>query len=103
MLKFAAVVAVAMGLATQIPVLAADAPAATNPAPVAKVGNTKCPVSGEEMMGKGCQVVFEGKEYNLCCKDCKADWDKDPAKYVKILEKDPAKYGVPAAKPDEKK
>lgn len=58
-------------------------------APVAiEVGNTKCPVSGQEV-GKADEVVkheYKGKIYNLCCLMCKKDFAADPEKFVKIAE-----------------
>jgi hypothetical protein len=72
------------------------APAATSTAPaVVKVGNTKCIVSGEDKMGEGSTITYNGKEYNLCCPMCKKDFNKDPEKYVKALEANPDKFGVP--------
>lgn len=103
MLKFAAILTLALGLGMQLPAMAADSPPATTTAPVVKVGNTKCVVTGEDLMGKGATITFEGKEYNLCCKDCVGDFKADPAKFVKAFDKDPAKFGVPAAKGEEKK
>jgi len=49
---------------------------------------TTCPVSGEKLGGMGKAYVFDykGQEVKLCCKDCKADFDKDPAKYIKKIE-----------------
>jgi len=58
---------------------------------------TTCPVSGEKLgadMGKPLVFEYKGREVKLCCKDCKADFDKDPAKYMKKIEaadKAPAK------------
>jgi YHS domain-containing protein len=55
---------------------------------------TTCPVSGEKLGDMGKPVVFEykGQEVKLCCKGCKPDFDKDPAKYMKkIREADKAK------------
>jgi YHS domain-containing protein len=59
---------------------------------VVDIGNTKCIVSADEVSNT--TVEYEGKLYHLCCSDCLADFKKDPAKYVKALEADPAKYGV---------
>ena len=50
---------------------------------------TTCPVSGEKLgadMGKPLVFEYKGREVKLCCKDCKADFDKDPAKYMKKIE-----------------
>ena len=47
-----------------------------------------CPVSGEKLggdMDKPFVFVYKGQEVKLCCKDCKKDFDKDPAKYMKLI------------------
>ena len=36
--------------------------------------------------GKPYTFVHEGQEIKLCCKDCLADFKKEPAKYLKKLE-----------------
>jgi hypothetical protein len=47
-----------------------------------------CVVSDEELgsMGKPVVFVYKGQEIKLCCKSCRKDFDKDPAKYLKKLE-----------------
>ena len=54
---------------------------------------TTCPVSGDKLgeMGKPYVFKHEGREVQLCCKDCLKDFKKDPAKYIKKLEKAEAK------------
>jgi YHS domain-containing protein len=49
---------------------------------------TTCPVSGDKLgeMGKPFVTEYKGHEVKLCCKDCKKDFDKDPAKYMKKIE-----------------
>jgi YHS domain-containing protein len=49
---------------------------------------TTCPVSGEKLgsMGKPYVFVYKGQEVKLCCPDCKADFDKDPQKYMKKIQ-----------------
>src|SRR5580765_8560946 len=49
---------------------------------------TTCPVSGDKLgeMGKPFIFEYQGREVKLCCKDCKKDFDKDPAKYIKKIE-----------------
>lgn len=49
---------------------------------------TTCPVSGDKLdeMGKAYTFEYQGHEVKLCCKDCKKDFDKDPAKYMKKIE-----------------
>ena len=47
-----------------------------------------CPVSGDKLggdMGKPYVFVYQGQEVKLCCSMCKADFDKDPAKYLKKI------------------
>ncbi len=46
-----------------------------------------CPVSGEKLgeMGKPLVFVYKDQEVILCCKSCKKDFDKDPAKYMKLI------------------
>ena len=48
---------------------------------------TTCPVSGDKLgeMGKPYVFVYKGQEVKLCCPDCKSDFDKDPAKYMKLI------------------
>ncbi len=48
---------------------------------------TTCVVSGDKLgaMGENCVFVYEGQEVKLCCKDCKKDFDKNPAKYITQL------------------
>lgn len=49
---------------------------------------TTCPVSGDKLgeMGKPYVFEYKGQEVKLCCKNCKKDFDKDPAKYIKKIE-----------------
>ncbi len=47
-----------------------------------------CIVSGDPLgeMGKPVVFVYQNQEIKLCCKDCRKDFDADPAKYLKKLE-----------------
>ncbi len=48
-----------------------------------------CPVSGDKLggdMGKPFVFVYQGQEVKMCCPMCKADFDKDPAKYIKKIQ-----------------
>ncbi len=49
---------------------------------------TTCPVSGDKLgeMGKPYIFEYQGHEVKLCCPDCKKDFDKDPAKFMKKIE-----------------
>lgn len=55
-----------------------------------------CPVSGEKLgeMAPPTIIVYKGQEVKFCCPDCKKDFDKDPAKYLKKIRA--------ADKPDKK-
>jgi YHS domain-containing protein len=49
-----------------------------------------CPVSGDKLggdMGKPYTFVYKGQEVKLCCKSCKSDFDKNPAKYMAKIRK----------------
>jgi hypothetical protein len=58
-----------------------------------------CVVSDEQIggsMGEGIDHVYkqDGKPDRLvrfCCKDCRKDFDKDPTKYLKLLDETAAK------------
>ncbi len=77
--------------------VAADAPATKVPPKPDKL--TTCPVSGDKLgeMEKPFVFVYKGQEVKLCCKSCKSDFDKNPAKYIKKIE-DAAKTPAPASK-----
>ena len=47
-----------------------------------------CVVSDEKLGGMGEPFVFEheGREVKLCCKSCKKDFDKEPAKFTAKID-----------------
>jgi hypothetical protein len=47
-----------------------------------------CVVSGDTLgeMGKPVIIVKDGQEVKLCCKDCIKDFNKDPQKYLKMIQ-----------------
>lgn len=45
-----------------------------------------CVVTDDELKKDAFTYVFQGREIKLCCDECKKDFEKEPAKYVKILE-----------------
>jgi len=48
--------------------------------------SNKCLVTDEPLeSGKTYTFVKDGQQIKLCCKDCLADFDKDPAKYLAKL------------------
>ena len=69
--------------ASQPPAMAQSA--ATSQA--VEVGNKICPVSGNKVgeMGPAIKHKYNGKIYNLCCGMCPRKFDKDPAKYAKMI------------------
>src|SRR5258706_12646478 len=46
-----------------------------------------CPVSGDKLgeMGKPFTFTYKDQEVKLCCKSCKKDFDKEPAKYMALI------------------
>lgn len=61
------------------------------PAPVAQgeaLNNTICPVTNAAIgsMGKPITVAYQGKVINLCCQGCVADFNREPEKYMAILQ-----------------
>jgi YHS domain-containing protein len=68
-------------VAAPLSAVAADAKAAKpKPYPL-----DTCVVSGEKLggdMGDPYVFAYEGREIKLCCKSCKKDFDKEPAKFV---------------------
>jgi YHS domain-containing protein len=87
-LKLVAGILLAVLLATlSSNVRADDTNSATATAP--QPDNLKtCPVSGDKLgeMGKPYVFVYQGQEVKLCCPMCKADFDKDPQKYLKKIQ-----------------
>ena len=47
--------------------------------------NTKCPVGGEDV-DPSITVTQDGKTVAFCCKDCVAEFKKNPDKYMKKLK-----------------
>ncbi|MGA2686075.1 MAG: hypothetical protein ABSF51_13590 [Verrucomicrobiota bacterium] len=82
------------GLVLGVALLASAALAAdTTSAPPKPDLLTTCPVSGDKLdeMGKPYVFVYQGQEVKLCCPNCKKDFDKDPAQYLKKIRAADAK------------
>jgi YHS domain-containing protein len=47
---------------------------------------TTCPVTGEKLKDKKVFADYKGKRVYFCCDACVAEFNKDPAKYIKKLE-----------------
>ena len=79
-------------LALLVPaLLAADAVKKTEdkkPKPV----NAVCPVTDEKIDPAVATTSYKGKTIAFCCADCVKDFNKDPAKYMKKVEAEEAKY-----------
>ena len=61
---------------------------------------TTCVVSGDKLGGEmGAPVKFDynGREIRFCCPMCVAEFKKDPAKYLKLLDDAAAKNAAAAA------
>ena len=53
----------------------------------------KCVVSDEKLgeHGKVVKVTHDGTDVYLCCKDCVSDFEKEPAKFTKMVKDAAAK------------
>lgn len=61
-----------------------------------------CIVSGEKLdgdMGKPYVFTYQEREIKLCCKSCKKDFDKEPAKFIKKLDEAEKAKAKPVAAP----
>ncbi len=47
---------------------------------------TKCVVSGEDLGDKPYTFTHNGETVKLCCKDCLAKFNQDPAKYMAKID-----------------
>ena len=88
MKKTIAAIAALIALSTSAWAVSAEKSEKTDTYPL-----TTCVVSDEKLGEMGDPVIFnyEGREVRFCCKDCKKDFVKDPAKYLKILDDAAAK------------
>ena len=52
-----------------------------------------CIVSGDKLgeMGEPFVYEYKGREIKFCCKGCLKDFNKNPAKYIKLIEQAEAK------------
>jgi YHS domain-containing protein len=74
--------------ALMITFLGFAAASAAEEAPAKPYPLKTCVVSNEllDSMGKPYVFAHEGQEVKLCCKQCKKDFDKEPAKYIKKID-----------------
>ncbi len=47
---------------------------------------TVCPVMGDPLDADAYAFVYEGREFKFCCDACMDDFEKDPAKFVKVWD-----------------
>jgi len=47
---------------------------------------THCPVSGEALKKKEAYVDYEGRRIYFCCEGCLSKFEKDPQKYLLLLD-----------------
>ena len=59
-------------------------PSAALPAGVKAYTMDKCVISGKSI-DPDCALVHEGQQVKFCCADCKPEFKKDPAKYLKLI------------------
>jgi YHS domain-containing protein len=52
-----------------------------------------CVVSGDKLgeMGDAYVYAYKGREIKFCCKGCLKDFNKEPAKYIKLIDEAEAK------------
>lgn len=62
-----------------------------------------CVVTDDELKKDAFTYVYQGREIKLCCDECKKDFEKEPAKYVKILEEAEKKQAGDKARQPKKK
>ncbi len=88
-LKWIAGIILTAALVIAAPAVRADGTNSASAMPKPKPDLLKtCPVSGDKLgggMGKPYVFIYKGQEVKLCCPDCKAEFDKDPAKYLKKI------------------
>jgi YHS domain-containing protein len=67
--------------------VAADTPPATDAAKATPYPLTTCIISGDKLdaMDGSITKVYDGQEIKFCCKSCIKTFEKDPAKYLKMV------------------
>jgi YHS domain-containing protein len=95
------IVCLVLGLMCPVSFAAADK---AKDAEKAKPINKKCPVEGGEVDGDT-TVQYKGKTIGFCCAGCDKEFEKEPAKFMAIVDKELAaeKKGDAAKKGDAKK
>jgi YHS domain-containing protein len=94
------IVCLALGLACSVSFAADKAKDAKKPQPI----NKKCPVEGGDV-DPDSTIQYKGKTIGFCCAGCDKDFEKDPAKFMAIIDKELAaeKKGGAAEEKDDAK
>ncbi len=77
--------------------IAACAAPAAKPAAAVSAAPLVCPVTHEKIASADkayAKETYKGKTYYFCCPDCKPQFDKNPAAYIKL-----ASAGSPKSSP----
>ena len=82
-LSLSALVITAALLATSIGAAPTTAPSSQ---PTTMPINKMCAVMHDDPIDPAVTLVYQGKTIGFCCKDCVADFKKDPEKYMKDLK-----------------
>lgn len=61
------------------------------------VPNTVCPVMKGKPVKAEYSVDYKGRKVQFCCKMCIAAFNKDPEKYIAVLDADSAKPAKPSS------
>jgi YHS domain-containing protein len=69
---------------SSLPPTPANSVSQAQPAGVAAVEQTTCPVMGGPI-NKDVFIEYQGKKVYFCCEQCKADFEKNPEKYLAKL------------------
>ncbi len=85
------------------PLLAADKPATDPKAAKAKPYILKMCLVSDEKLDKGDPTfIYKGREIKVCCEGCVKDFQKEPEKYLKLIEAAEKKLAAEQAKPPKK-
>ncbi|HQP91906.1 MAG TPA: YHS domain-containing protein, partial [Candidatus Omnitrophota bacterium] len=49
--------------------------------------NKRCPITGGEVEQGKYTVEYEGVTYNVCSEECKREFERNPKKYIREIER----------------
>lgn len=82
--------------------LAADKPAAAAKAQPRPYVLKMCLVSDEKLDKGDPTFIYQGREIKVCCEGCVKDFQKDPEKYLKLIDAEEKKLAADKAKQPKK-